>query len=255
MRIRLRQVAMVLLGAALFGTAGLSLGSWYAGRGTAPLSFDQAQSVAAELLPGTQSVGSNVGNNYVYGVLGPDDFGSAYAEYLYLDAFDCAHSESVRRNATALGWQGSHRVTGTPCDGWRAERDGLAATLTQVDRMAVLRFAPAAPDGYVTVTLAAAALGAAAGAALFWLAGRQRPPVPRLVGTLVTIVLLPGVVLTWQGLMANGLAEPAWLAWLAWPALAPVLVPLALVLLWAGLIFYVGRREPSRVSGPGTSQL
>jgi len=33
-----------------------------------------------------------------------------------------------------------------------------------------------------------------------------------------------------------------------------VLVPLALVLLLAGLIFYVRRREPSRVSGPSTSQ-
>lgn len=242
---------MVLLGAALFGTAGLSLGSWYAGRGTAPVNFDRVQSMAAELLPGTESVGSSVGLNHVYGALGPDDFGSAYAEYLYVDATDCAHSELVRRNAAALGWQGNHRVTGTPCDGWRAERDGLTATLTQVDRMAVLRFVPAAPDGYVTVILIATVLGGAAGAALFWLAGRRRPPVPRLVGTLVTIVLLPGVVLTWQGLLANGLAEPTWPVW---PALAPVLVPLALVLLLAGLIFYVGRREPSQVSGPGTSQ-
>ncbi|WP_249037769.1 hypothetical protein [Micromonospora noduli] len=251
MRGRLRQVAMVLLGAVLFGTAGLSLGSWYAGRGTTPVNFDQVQSMAAELLPGTESVGSSVGLNHVYGALGPDDFGSAYAEYLYVDATDCAHSELVRRNATAVGWQGNHRVTGTPCDGWRAERDGLTATLTQVDRMAVLRFVPAAPDGYVTVILIATVLGAAAGAALFWLAGRRRPPVPRLVGTLVTIVLLPGVVLTWQGLLANGLAEPTWPVW---PALAPVLVPLALVLLLAGLIFYVGRREPSQVSGRGTSQ-
>lgn len=243
---------MVLLGAALFGTAGLSLGSWYAGRGSAPLNVDQAQSMAAELLPGTEPVGSDLGHRSFYGALGRDDFGSAFTEYLYLDTATCAHSESVRRNATARGWQGSQRVTGTPCDGWRAERDGLTATLTQVDSTAILRFAPAAPDGYVTVTLAAAALGAAAGAVLFWLVGRRRPPVPRLVGTLVTIVLLPGVVPTWQGLMANGLTEPTWPIW---PALAPVLVPLALVLLWAGVIFYAGRREPSRVSGPGTSQL
>ncbi|WP_410815538.1 hypothetical protein [Micromonospora sp. 050-3] len=251
MRDRLRQVAMVLLGAALFGTAGLSLGSWYAGRGTAPVNSDQAQTMAAELLPGTEPFGSSAGNNYLYGVLAPDDFGSPFTEFHYDEAAGCTHSESVRRNATALGWQGSHRVTGTPCDGWRAERDGLTATFTQMDRGAVLRFAPAAPDGYVTVTLIAAVLGAAAGAALFWLAGRQRPPVPRLVGTLVTIVLLPGVVPTWQGLMTNGLTEPAWLLW---AALAPVLVPLALVLLLAGLIFYRSRREPSRVSGPSTSQ-
>lgn len=244
---------MVLLGAALFGTAGLSLGSWYAGRGTVPVNFDRVESMAAELLPGTESVGSSVGLNYVHGALGPDDFGSAYAEYHYVDAIadECRHSELVRRNAAALGWQGNHRVTGTPCDGWRAERDGLTATLTQVDRMAVLRFVPAAPDGYVTVILIATVPGAAAGAVLFGLAGRRRPPVPRLVGTLVTIVLLPGVVLTWQGLLANGLAEPTWPVW---PALAPVLVPLALVLLLAGRIFYVGRRKPSRVSGPSTSQ-
>ncbi|MCG5452670.1 hypothetical protein [Micromonospora hortensis] len=253
MRDRLRQVAMVLLGAALFGTAGLSLGSWYAGRGTVPVNFDRVQSMAAELLPGTESVGSSVGLNYVHGALGPDDFGSAYAEYHYVDAIadECRHSELVRRNATALGWQGNHRVTGSPCDGWRAERDGLTATLTQVDRMAVLRFVPAAPDGYVTVILIATVPGAAAGAVLFGLAGRRRPPVPRLVGTLVTIVLLPGVVLTWQGLLANGLAEPTWPVW---PALAPVLVPLALVLLLAGRIFYVGRRKPSQVSGPSTTQ-
>lgn len=243
---------MVLLGAALFGTAGLSLGSWYAGRGTAPVTFDQAQSMAAELLPDSEPVASGEGHDYVYGVLGPNDFGSSFAEFHYRDTAACAHSELVQRNATAVGWQGSHRVTGTPCGGWRAERDGLAARLTQVDRLAILRFTPAAPDGYLAVTLAAAALGAAAGAALFWLTGRQRPPVPRLVCTLVTIVLLPGVVPTWQGLMAHGLTEPAWTIW---PALAPVLVPVALVLLWAGVIFYAGRREPSRASSPSVSQL
>ncbi|MEH0928418.1 hypothetical protein [Micromonospora sp. CPCC 205558] len=252
MRYRLRQVAMVLLGAALFGTVGLSLGSWYAGRGTAPFSVDQAQGMAAELLPGTESVGSDLGHHYRYGVMVPDDFGSAYARFHYSDTATCGHSELVQRNANALGWQGSHRVTGTPCDGWRAERDGLTATLTQVDGMAILSFTPAVPDGYVAVTLAATALGAAAGAALFWLVGRQRPPVPRLVGTLVTIVLLPGVVYTWLGLMAYGWSEPTWPVW---RGLAPVLVPLALVLLCAGLIFYVGRREPSRVSRPNASQL
>ncbi|MGC4836858.1 hypothetical protein ACLQ3D_20380 [Micromonospora vinacea] len=252
MRTRLRQVAMVLLGAALFGTVGLSLGSWYAGRGTPPVAFDQARSTAVELLPGSEPVASAEGRNFIYGVVAPNDFGSSYAEFHYRDTADCTHSESVRRNATALGWQGGHRVPGAPCEGWRGERDGLTATLTQVDRRAILRFAPAAPDGYLTVTLAATALGAAAGAALFWLTGRQRPPVPRLVGTLVTIVLLPGVVPIWQGLIANGLMEPTWPVW---PALAPVLVPLALVLLLAGLIFYVGRREPSRVSGPSASQL
>lgn len=238
---------MVLLGAALFGTAGLSLGSWYAGRGTAPFSSAQAQSMAAELLPGAETVMSDVGHHYRYGVMAPDDFGSAYARFHYSDTVACGHSESVQRNATALGWQGSHRVTGSPCDGWRAERDGLTATLTQADSMAILSFTPAVPDGYVAVTLAATVLGAAAGAALFWLVGRQRPPVPRLVGSLVTIVLLPGVVFTWQGLMAHGLAEPTWPVW---RGLAPVWVPLALVLLLAGVIFYVGRREPRRVSGP-----
>ncbi|MGC4863983.1 hypothetical protein ACLQ3B_00920 [Micromonospora sp. DT53] len=120
MRHRLRQVALVLLGAALFGTVGLSLGSWYAGRGTTPVRFDQARRMAAELLPGSEPV-----------------------------------------------------ATGE------------------------------------------------------------------------------GVVPTWQGLLAHGLTEPAWTIW---PALAPVLVPVALVLLWAGVIFYPGRREPSRASTPSASQ-
>lgn len=243
---------MMLLGAALVGTVGLSLGSWYGGRGTAPLRSNRAQSMAAELVPGTEPIESRIGRNYLYGFLAPDDFGSAYAEFHYRDTADCAHSDSVRRNATSLGWQGSHRVSGTPCDGWRAERDGLTATLTQVDRRAILRFEPTAPDGYVAITLAATVLGATAGAALFWMAGRQRPPVPRLVGTLVTIVLLPGVAITWQDLILNGLAEPVWPIW---RALAPLLVPLSLVLLLVGLIIYVGRRDPSRVSHSSTSQL
>ncbi|WCN80236.1 hypothetical protein [Micromonospora sp. LH3U1] len=253
MRHRLRQVAMVLLGAVLVGTVGLSLGSWYGGRGTAPFDTDRAQSMAAELFPGTEPTESNIGRSYLYGFLAPDDFGSAFAVFYYRDTADCAHVESVRRNATSLGWQGGHRVSGTPCDGWRAERDGLTATLTQGDRRAILSFAPTAPDGYVAITVAATVLGAAVGAALFWLVGRQRPPVPRLVGTLVTIVLLPGVALTWRGLILDGLAEPVWPVW---RALAPLLVPLSLVLLLVvGLLIHVGRRDPSRVSPPSTSRL
>lgn len=42
---------MTLLGAVLFGTVGLSVGSWYGGRGVTPPSLDQARSVAAEVLP------------------------------------------------------------------------------------------------------------------------------------------------------------------------------------------------------------
>ncbi|MEU1587508.1 hypothetical protein [Micromonospora sp. NPDC005710] len=48
------------------------------------------------------------------------------------------------------------------------------------------------------------------------------------------------------------MTEPTWPIW---PALAPVLVPLALVLLWGGVIFYAGRRESSsREPHPSASQ-
>ncbi|GGO17503.1 hypothetical protein [Micromonospora parathelypteridis] len=235
---RLRHVALVLLGAVLLGTVGLALGSWYGGRGAAPLSSDQAQSMAEQLLPGTEQPASTFARGNRYGTfLASDDFGSAYAEFHYRDSVDCAHSESLRRSAESLGWQGSDRVPGTRCDGWRAERDGMTATLTHETYGALLRIAPTAPDGLVAATLAATAVGAALGGALFWLAGRQRRPVPGLVGTLGTIVLLPGAALTWQDLLANGLAEPVWPIWRSF---APL--PLSLVLLLVAVIAYVKMR-------------
>ncbi|MFG3641800.1 hypothetical protein ACGF3C_16185 [Micromonospora sp. NPDC047762] len=55
---RLRRVAMVLLGAVLLGTVGLSLGSWYGGRGVTAPSDDQTRTVMARLLPGAVPVDS-----------------------------------------------------------------------------------------------------------------------------------------------------------------------------------------------------
>ncbi|MEU9826537.1 hypothetical protein [Micromonospora chersina] len=230
MRHRLRQVAMLLLGAVLLGTVGLSAGSWYGGRGTVPLSFDRPQEVAAELLPGIEPVGAVFSvHGYRYGVfLAPDDFGSAHAEFHYGYRPDCTLSEQLRRNAVSRGWQDLHRVPGEACDGWRAEADGLLVTLTHRATGSTLRIAPAAPDRFLAVTLVGALLGAAAGAALFWLVARRRPPVRRLVRTLVVVALLPGTVLTWSDLLTDGFAEPVWPIW---RSLAGLLLPLPLVLL------------------------
>ncbi|MGK5517754.1 hypothetical protein ACSNN9_00150 [Micromonospora sp. URMC 107] len=247
MRHRLRGVAMLLLGAMLVGTAGLSLGSWYGGRGTAPLSVDRAQDVAAELLPGAEPTGGSMFvRGFRYGVaLTTDDFGSAQAEFHYGVRADCALPDQLRRNAASRGWQNLHRLPGDPCDGWRVEADGLVATLSHGATGWALNVTPAAPDRFLTATLLGTLLGAAAGAALFWLVARRRPPVPRLVRTLVTVAMLPAAALTWADL-PDGLAEPVWPIW---RALAPLLVPLWLVLLLVGLVV-LARRQ--RATGPAT---
>lgn len=242
---------MLLLGAVLLGTAGLGVGSWYGGRGAMPLSPDRSQSVAEELLPGAEPTGSVIVRGYRYGeFLATDDLGGSHVDFQYGEGADCALSEQLRRTAATRGWQELRRVPGAPCDGWRAEREGLTATLTHRTYGSRLSIAPAAPDGFLAATVTGTLLGAAAGAALFWLLARRRPPVPRLVGTLVTVALLPGVALTWTDLAANRLAEPVWPIW---RALAPLLVPLWLVLLLVGVI--VLARRQTRPSPPPTRGL
>ncbi|MEV4661767.1 hypothetical protein AB0J85_07430 [Micromonospora echinofusca] len=232
---RLRHAAMLLLGAVLLGTVGLAVGSWYGGRGTVPLSPDRAQSVATELLPETGRASSSFVSGYLYGrygvFLAADEFGSARAEFRYGDRADCALSDHFRHNAASSGWQGLGRVPGVPCDGWRAEREGLTITLRHQANGSVLSVAPAAPDGFLATTLAGVLFGAATGAALFWLVARRPAPVPRLIGTLVTVALLPGVALTWRDLAADMLAEPVWPIW---RSITPRLAPLWLVLLVVG---------------------
>ncbi|MEV4493292.1 hypothetical protein AB0K04_24650 [Micromonospora coxensis] len=241
-------MAMLLLGAVLLGTVGLSVGSWYGGRGVTPPSDDRVRSMTAELLPDAVPYDSTrVVHGHRWGVdLAADDLGSGQVVFWYLDRADCGLSEQLRRNAAKQGWQGLRRVPGYPCDGWRAERDGLTVTLDYSASGSRLTVAPAVPDRFLAVTVTGILLGAAAGAALFWLAARRRRPVPLLVGTLVTVGLLPGVALTWASVDMNRLAEPVWPIW---PALAPLLVPLWLVLLSMGL--YVLRRRQNR-TGPAT---
>ncbi|MFC4020961.1 hypothetical protein ACFOW4_23855 [Micromonospora sp. GCM10011542] len=243
---RVRLLAMLLLGAALLGTVGLAVGSWYGGRGVTPLNLAEAPRVAAELLPEAEPTGSTSIRGYRYGVfLAPADYGSSRADFQYGYRVDCALSEQLRRNAQAQGWQGLRRVPGASCDGWQAERDGLRITLAHRAQGSVLKVEPAAPDGLLAATLTGTLLGAAAGAALVWLAARRRPPLPRLVGLLVTIALIPAVTLTWEDLFTDGLAEPVWPIWRSF---APVLVPLCLVLLLVGSI--VGARRPSVAHSP-----
>ncbi|WP_433313310.1 hypothetical protein [Micromonospora chersina] len=251
MRHRLCQVAMLLLGAMLLGTVGLSAGSWYGGRGAVPLSADRPQEVAAELLPGTEPNGGVSVRGYRYGIfLAADDFGSAYTEFHYGYRPDCTLSEQLRRNAVARGWQDVHRVSGEACDGWRAEADGLLVTLTHRATGSTLRVAPAAPDRFLTVTLVGGLLGAAAGAALFWLVARRRPPVRRLVYTLVVVALLPGTVLTWSDLLTDGFAEPVWPIWRSF---AGLLVPLSLVLLLVLLLVaWIVLTRTQKPTGPAT---
>jgi hypothetical protein len=244
-RLRLQQVAVLLVGVVLLGTVGLAVGSWYGGRGAAPLSSDRAQGVATELLPEAKPPSSAFVRGYRYGIfLATDDFGSAHGEFHYDSGADCALSDELRRNAASRGWQGLRRVPGDLCDGWRAEADGLMLTFTQRGAWFVLRVAPAAPDGFLAATVLATLLGAATGAALFWMVVR-RPPVSRLVVTLVTVPLLPGAYLTLQDLFLDGLAEPVWPIW---RSLAPVLVPLWLVLLLVGLIVLARRQDPSGIA-------
>ncbi|WP_433354078.1 hypothetical protein ACQPYV_26415 [Micromonospora saelicesensis] len=237
---RLRRVAMVLLGAVLLGTVGLSLGTWYGGRGVTPPSDDQAQSLTAQLLPGAVPGDSGrVVHGYRWGVsLADDDLGSGRTLFQYDDGDDCGLSEQLRRNAGTQGWQGLRRVPGYLCDGWRAERDGLTFTLDYSASGTELTIAPAAPGKFLPSTVAGTLVGAAAGAALFGWVARRRRPVPLLVCTLVTVGLLPGVALTWTVLGPGIVTEPVWPVW---PALAPLLVPLWLVLLLVGVYAFPKR--------------
>ncbi|WP_328652613.1 hypothetical protein OG598_00850 [Micromonospora sp. NBC_00330] len=242
---RLRRVALVLLGAVLLGTVGLSLGSWYGGRGVTPPSGDQAQSLAAQLLPGAVPGDSGrVVRGYRWGVhLAADDLGSGRESFWYDDGDDCGLSEQFRRSAGTQGWQGLRRVPGYLCDGWRAERDGMTVALEYSASGTELTIAPAAPGTFLPSTVAGTLVGAAAGAALFGWVARRRRPVPLLVCTLVTAGLLPGVALTWMVLGPGIVVEPIWPVW---PALAPLLVPLWLVLLLVGVYAFPKREtEPS----------
>ncbi|MEU8128192.1 hypothetical protein AB0B68_13325 [Micromonospora sp. NPDC049049] len=238
---RLRRVAMVLLGAVLLGTVGHSLGSWYGGRGVTPPSDNQAQTVAAQLLPGAVPVNSDrIVHGYRWGVhLAADDLGSGRSSFRYHDGDDCGLAEQLRRNAGTQGWEGLRRVPGYLCDGWRAERDGLTVALDYSESGTELTIAPAAPGTFLASTVAGTLTGAAAGAALFAWVGRRRRPVPLLVCTLVTVGLLPGAALIWMALGQGIVTEPIWPIW---PALAPVLVPLWLVLLLVG-VYAFPRRE------------
>jgi hypothetical protein len=232
---RLRHVALPLLGAVLFGTVGLSLGAWYGGRGVTPPSYEQARSVAAELLPDKEpSDSSKVMNGSRFDVeLAADDLGSGRVNFWYDDdPADCALAEQVRRNAANHGWQDLRPETDEWCDIWQAERDGLTLTLTHTLAGSRLAVAPAIPNKLIAITITITILGAGAGAALFRLVARQRPPVPLIIGTLVTAGLLPGVTFTWVILAGSPLTEPVWPVW---PALAPLLVPLWLVLLPMGV--------------------
>ncbi|WP_430497023.1 hypothetical protein ACQRWP_20665 [Micromonospora trifolii] len=244
---RLRRVAMVLLGAVLLGTVGLSLGAWYGGRGVTPPSGDQAQSLAAQLLPGAVPVDSGrIVQGYRWGVpLAADDLGSGRELFRYDDGDDCGLSEQLRRSAGTQGWQGLRRVPGYLCDGWRAERDGLTVTLEYSASGTALTIAPAAPGKFLPSTVAGTVAGAAAGAALFGWVARRRRPVRLLVSTLVTAGLLPGVALTWTALGPGIVTEPVWPVW---PALAPLLVPLWLVLLLVGVYAF-----PKRETGTDPS--
>ncbi|EWM68052.1 MULTISPECIES: hypothetical protein [Micromonospora] len=243
MRHRLRHVAVVLLGAVLLGTVGLAAGSWYGGRGAAPVSLDKAQSAARELLPGTEPIGSLTALGYRYGVaLAADDLGGNQVELQYGGGTDCALSERLRAVAETRGWREFRDVPGSRCDGWRAERDGMALTLTHLAAGPRLSMEPAVPRGFLAATITGALLGAAAGAALFWLLARRQPRVPRLVGVLVTVALLPGAAMTWTDLATDGLAEPVWPLW---QALAPALVPAALVLLLVVVIVLAKRQKPA----------
>ncbi|SCE95580.1 hypothetical protein [Micromonospora chokoriensis] len=252
MRHRLRGVATVLLGAVLLGTAGLALGSWYGGRGAVPLSFDSATDIAAELLPQAELAGYRFERGFGYGVfLAPDDFGSSRATFQYgTPRADCALSDQLRRNAVSKGWPTPHPVPGGPCDGWRTEEDGLDITLSHRDTVSTLTIAPAAPDGFLATTVIGALLGATAGAVVFRWVARRRPPVPRVTRALLTVALLPGTLLTWQGLASDGLADPVWPLW---RALAPLLWPLSLGTVLAVSIIWVRRRGQPDTKAPSAA--
>lgn len=240
---RLGYVAMALLGALLFGTAGLAVGSWYGGRGALSLSPEAARSAAGELLPGVEPSGSTTVRGYRYGVfLAADDLGGNRAEFQYGDGPDCTLSERMRGAAETGGWRELRRVPGASCDGWRAERDGMTVTLTHPAYGSRLSITQSAPGGFRVATITGTLLGVAAGAVLFWAAARSRRPVPLVVGTLVTVGLFPAAVVTWADLAVHRLAEPVWPVW---RGLAPVLVPFWLVLLLIGVIVLARRPDPA----------
>lgn len=216
---------MALLGAVLVGTAGLSAGAWYGGRGAAPPPGQQAETIVAELLPGATRLEAMYARRSPYGVpLAEGDYGSWGMVNDY--GPDCALTALLRRTAEAEGWQNGHAVNGRPCDGWRVDRDGLRATLTQHPTGTQLTVMATPPAALQVATAAGALLGALLGAGLFLLLARtRRQP---LVLTLATVGLLPPALTTWSDLRTDGLSAPAWPIW---AALAPVLVPWLLVVL------------------------
>ncbi|MER7461188.1 hypothetical protein [Micromonospora sp. NPDC126480] len=119
-------------------------------------------------------------------------------------------------------------MNGRPCDGWRVDRDGLRATLTQHPTGTQLTVMATPPAALQVATVGGALLGALLGAGLFLLLARtRRQP---LVLALFTVGLLPPALATWSDLRTDGLSAPAWPIW---PALAPVLVPWLLIALVA----------------------
>ncbi|WP_230688966.1 hypothetical protein [Micromonospora sp. WMMC415] len=218
---RALRVVMVLLGAVLLGTAGLSAGAWYGGRGATPPTPERSTAVAEELLPGTHASGSMIVRGWRYGVvLADDDYGSGRTELHYGESPDCALTGLLRRTAESRGWRDGRAVPGSPCDGWRVERDGLLVTLVQHPTGTRLAVTAAPPAGFEVAVVGGTVLGALAGAGLFLLLARtRRQP---LAAALVTVGLLPGAQSTWSDLLTDGLAAPTWPAW---RALAPVLVP------------------------------
>ncbi|WP_435205496.1 hypothetical protein [Micromonospora sp. bgisy143] len=233
---RLRRVAMSLLGALLLGTVGLSLGSWFGGRGVTPPTYAEARDVAGKVLPdASPSDSDRVVRGSRWGVgFAADDVGSGRTTFSYTISDDCALSQQAGQSIAAQGWHDVRRTRGYLCDNWSATRNGLTVTLKHSWSGVDLVVGPEPPAGYTALTIAGALSGAATGAILFWLVARRRPPVPLLVGTLVTVGLLPGVALTWEVLVDGPdlRTEPVWPIW---PALAPLLVPLWLVLLCLGL--------------------
>ncbi|WP_433536150.1 hypothetical protein ACQPZK_30380 [Micromonospora sp. CA-249363] len=247
---RLRRVAMSLLGALLLGTVGLSLGSWFGGRGVTPPTYAQARDVAGKVLPNASPSNTDQvvpGSRWGVG-FAADDVGSGRTTFWYTSADDCALSKQAGHNIAAQGWHGISRTTGYLCDNWSATRDGVTVALEHSASGVQLDVGPEPPAGFTAFTIAGTLLGAATGVVLFWLVSRRQPPAPLLVGTLVTVGLLPGVTFTWNVLVDGPdlRTEPVWPIW---PALAPLLVPLWLALLCLG--FYGRRALPP---SPGSNR-
>jgi hypothetical protein len=241
---------MSLLGALLLGTVGLSLGSWLGGRGVTPPTYAQARDVAGKVLPNASPSNTDQvvpGSRWGVG-FAADDVGSGRTTFWYTSADDCALSHQAGQNTAAQGWHDIRRTTGYLCDNWSASQNGLTITLKHSWSGVELVVGPEPPAGFTVLTIAGALLGAATGVVLFWLVARRRPPVPLLVGTLVTVGLLPGATVTWDVLVYGPdlRTEPVWPVW---PALAPLLVPLWLALLCLG--FYGRRALPP---SPGSNR-